>query len=120
MKKLPLLVLLLALSSCIRPVAARSPVFRAEPPTPQQIASCEGVRRAHNWWVVLGAFFGAGSGVSGVSTIASSDSNVQLGIGIASAASGALGTLFTALAGITADTYATENCQTVLQEAATK
>jgi len=114
------LLLLLLLAGCIQPVTAHSPVFRAEVPTQQQVSHCQGVRTAHNWWIVLGALFGAGSGASGVSTIATDDQGVKLGIGIATAAAGGLATLFTALAGISADTYSTDNCQTILQEAASK
>jgi hypothetical protein len=112
------LFLLFVLTGCIPP--ATPVAFRAAPPTPQQIASCESTRRAHNWWVALGVVFGAGAGASGVSTIISDDSGVKLGIGIASAASGVLSSLFTTLAGFATQTYAIDNCQTILQQAATK
>jgi hypothetical protein len=85
--------------------------------SPIQISSCEKTRDWHNVWVVMGAIFGALSGVGGLGTTLATDSNVKLGIGIGSGASGAIGTLATALAGVEAAKFSTDNCQVILQQA---
>lgn len=115
---LRVLVLLLAFSTgCIPAVSPH--VFRIEAPTTQQIASCKSTRTWHNIWIVLGAFFGAGSGLSGALTpLVTGDQNAPLGLGIASAASGGVAALMTALAGVSAETYSLDDCQTILEQAA--
>lgn len=88
------------------------------PPAPPAaaVSSCETTRTWHNIWVLSGTVFG-GLGGSGATVDAlSSDHNVQTGLSIGVAAAAVLGGLATAAAGITSDTYATDNCQQILQQ----
>jgi hypothetical protein len=88
------------------------------PPSPALVASCQTTRTWHNMWVLTGSVFGGAGGLTGAAATISSNTTVQQGIAIGAIAAGLFGAISTAAAGITADSYATENCQQILQQAA--
>lgn len=119
MKKLAL-CLVLALTGCIRaPAAGGLGVAPGTPaPSPQQVSSCETTRTWHNIWTISASLFGAAAGAQGGADAISTNHDVQVGIGIGVAASGLLAAVSATAAGMEADTYSTNNCQTVLSQAA--
>jgi hypothetical protein len=117
--KLPLILALsLGATGCI---TIHPPKYGASSSTPApsqvQISSCESTRNWHNAWTMMGAVFGAGAGASGTADAITTDHTAQVGIGIGVAASGLLAAISTTAAGITADTYATDNCAAILSAA---
>jgi hypothetical protein len=106
---------LLLLTGCLSyPGAITFQAPRA--PSPTEIQSCQKTRNWHNAWVILGAVFGALSGLGGLSSGLLTDSGQKLAVGIAAGSAGAFGTISSALAGLEASTYADNNCQVVLQQ----
>lgn len=117
---LPLLGVLLV--GCIHePLAAHplgGPANAPPPPDPARVASCKSTRSWHNAWVLAGTVFGGLSGAGGAADALSSDKGVQTGIGIGVISAGVLAAISSTAAGFTADSYATDNCQQILQQAA--
>lgn len=126
MKQLALVMAaVLSLSSvgCIHePIAIHhyGGAFGAAPPPPDatRVASCKTTRSWHNFWVLAGSVFGGAGGAGGTADALTDNKDVQLGIGIAVAVAGVFGAIATAAAGITSETYATDNCEQILQQAA--
>ena len=88
------------------------------PPAPALVASCQSTRTWHNIWVLAGSVFGGAGGLTGAAATISSNSTVQEGIAIGAVTAGLIGAVSTAAAGITADSYSTQNCQQILQQSA--
>jgi hypothetical protein len=88
-----------------------------EPPTPAQVASCKSTRSWHNFWILSSAILGGAGGATGAGAAISDDKTVQEGVAIGAVSAGILAAFSTAEAGITADTYSTNNCVQVLQSA---
>lgn len=117
------LVVVLGMSSvgCIHePMAQHLMGGPPAPPPPDQsrVAACEKTKNWHNAWVLMGTIFGGIAGSGGAADALSTDKNVQTGIGIGVVASGVLAAVSSTAAGFEADTYSTNNCQQILQQAA--
>jgi hypothetical protein len=91
---------------------------QAPPPNPALVSSCETTRTWHNIWVLSGTVFGALGGAGGTADAISTDKNFQTGVDVGLIAAGVLGAISSGAAGITADTYSTDNCAQILQQAA--
>lgn len=120
MKRALVIVLLTALPGCIGRPPARTPGLLGGPatPSPKQVSDCESLRTQHNAWVLLGTIFGTVAGAGGSAAgFVQNDHDMQLGIGIGAAASGLLGAISTTVAGFSADSYSTKNCNDVLKNA---
>jgi hypothetical protein len=120
------LAVVLGMSSvgCIHePVALHlmgGPLGTAPPPAPDpaRVASCKTTKNWHNAWILAGTIFGGLSGAGGAADAISSDKGVQTGVGIGVISAGVLAAISSTAAGFTSDTYATDNCQQILQQAA--
>ena len=118
MKALPLLCL--ALVGCIHAPAAGSIGVTPGTPGPSQaqISSCETTRTWQNVWTITATVFGGAAGAQGGADAVVTDKTAQTGIAIGVAASGVIAAVAAAAGGIESSTYATDNCQTVLSQAA--
>jgi hypothetical protein len=112
-------VLCLALVGCIHEPSGSVAVVPGTPgPTPQQVSSCQTTRTWHNIWTITATLFGGAAGAQATVDAAVSDKTVQTATAIGGAASGVLAAVSAAAGGIEAETYATDNCQVVLVQAA--
>ena len=117
------LAVVLSMSSmgCIQMPAAHprlgGALGAAPPPDPTRVASCKTTRSWHNFWVLAGSVFGGIGGAGGPITALTDDKNAQLDIGIGIGVAGVFALISTTAAGITADTFATDNCEQILQQA---
>lgn len=113
---------LLLVVGCIHKPVARHPMGASatstQAPDPAQVASCEKTRTWHNVWILSGTVFGGVASSGGAADALTTNKNVQTGVGVGVIAAGILAATSAAAAGITADTYATGNCQQILQQSA--
>jgi hypothetical protein len=113
-----LLPLCLVLVGCIHEPTAVVGLAPGTPaPNPRQISSCENTRNWHNIWTIAATIFGGGAGAQGAVDAADSDKKVQTAMGIGAAATGILAAVSTLAAGMDADAFSTDNCETILSEA---
>jgi hypothetical protein len=105
---------------CIRaPAAGGLGIAPGTPaPTPQQVSSCETTRTWQNIWTVAASVFSAAAGAQGGADTAFTDKTAQTGIAIGAAASGVIAAVAATAGGIESNTYATDNCQVILTQAA--
>ena len=116
MKKMFGLVLLLAVSGCIKvpPPKTGAALNGAPPPTQAQVSNCESLRSAHNTWTLVGAIAGGAAGASGPIDAVVSNKTAQEGIGIGVGVSGVVALVATTMAGFKADAYTQGNCASIL------
>jgi hypothetical protein len=111
--------LLASLVGCIHAPMAQGGVAPGSVPAPSplMVASCQKTMDWHNAWVVAGAVFGGLSGAGGAADALTTNKTAQTGVGIGVIGSGIFGAVATTAAGVTANTYATEGCAQILQQA---
>jgi len=117
MKYLP--ILCLTLIGCIHaPMAGSIGVAPGTTgPTQSQINSCETTRTWQNIWSIVATVGGGAAGAQGGVDAVVTDKTAQTGIAIGVATTGILAAVAAAAGGIESNTYAADNCQTVLSQA---
>lgn len=119
MKQFILGVFGLCLVGCIHAPTGGMAVAPGTPaPSPTAVAACQKERTWHNIWTVSASLFGGLAGAQGTVDAVVTDKTAQTGIGIGAAATGVLAAISATAAGIEADSYATDNCQVILMQAA--
>lgn len=114
-----LLVLAVLLPGCIRaPTAHPHLGIATAPPPPALVPACQTLRTWQNVWVVSGTILSALGGSAGGAEALSTDKGYQTGVAIGALAAGVLAAVATTAAGIDASSYALDDCQVVLQQAA--
>ena len=120
-KALLVFVLPLALVGCLHAPVGKPHMMGAEvtPPNPAVVSACESTRTWHNTWSMIGTIFGGLAGAGGtVDGLAQNNAGVQTGAAIGAAGSGIIAAISATASSIEADTYATNNCAAILQQAA--
>lgn len=114
------LPLLATLVGCIHAPTAQGSVTPGSvaAPSPVLVASCQKTMDWHNAWVIAGTVFGGLAGSGGAADALTTNKTAQTGVGISVIGTGILGGIATTAAGITANTYATNGCAQILQQAA--
>jgi hypothetical protein len=88
------------------------------PPSPTAVAACEKTREWQNIWTITGTLASGLAGSGGAADALDKNTTVQTGVGVTVIVMGVLAAVSTTASGIDANTYATDNCSSILQQAA--